>query len=363
MKKYAFVLAGIFALSLTGCNIFIKPGKPAQTQPAEEAVSETEASSEIPSETETLPERRKYPLQECTVDHVTFSACGYWEHRPEEGHEGTYVDTLLNEGYQLQGISPLGSYTPDTFFQTLVNSYRETCAIEKVDETVSPFTTADGLDAYVGRVEMISSNTYFSVDVLIVPQKNIVATFSGQCQYGETLSTDIREMTETAVFDIAAEDMVTGKVFTVEDGSEIQLGTDGRFLWFREAGDPDSDSVSGEYEVLRGQKAIDRVVYMTEYGLTYEELEGVIRADMNGYKPGGSDPLDFLNEDSGETGYQICTDSFYAVILHNQKLASGKDVKDVDTQTLYIGYYLPELNCLDLTNCNTASHTMWTVKE
>ena len=99
-----------------------------------------------------------------------------------------------------------------------------------------------------------------------------------------------------------------------------------------------------------------------------EELERVLAASMNGYIPGESRPIDYLYamgelEDDRER-YQVCLDTFYAVILHNQRLVrSAEDVEEGGNDTLYIGFYLPELNMADLTNCNAGSNTQWTFQE
>ena len=99
-----------------------------------------------------------------------------------------------------------------------------------------------------------------------------------------------------------------------------------------------------------------------------EELERVLAANMNGYIPGGSKPSDYLYatgelEDNRER-YQVCLDTFYAVILHNQRLVSSpEDVQEGGNSTLYIGFYLPELEMADLSNCNAASYTQWTFQE
>ena len=114
-----------------------------------------------------------------------------------------------------------------------------------------------------------------------------------------------------------------------------------------------------------GQAAMDKVASMTEYGLTMEELERVLAANMNGYIPGGSRPSDYFYamgelEDNRDR-YQVCRDTFYAVILHNQRLVSSlEDVQEGGNSVLYIGFYLPELKMADLTNCNAMSNTQWT---
>ena len=60
----------------------------------------------------------------------------------------------------------------------------------------------------------------------------------------------------------------------------------------------------------------------------------------------------------------MCLDTFYAVILHNQRLVSSPDdVQEGGNSVLYIGFYLPELEMADLTNCNAMSNTQWTFQE
>ena len=117
-----------------------------------------------------------------------------------------------------------------------------------------------------------------------------------------------------------------------------------------------------------GQSAMDKVASMTEYGLTMEELEQVLASSMNGYIPGGSRPSDYLYAmgelEDNRKRYQVCLDTFYAVILHNQRLISSpEDVREGGNSVLYIGFYLPELEMADLTNCNAMSNTQWTFQE
>ena len=70
---------------------------------------------------------------------------------------------------------------------------------------------------------------------------------------------------------------------------------------------------TGTYEVYYGQEAFDKLSTMEEYGLTKEELEETLSANMNGYKLGGSNISDFINSDDyyeSDDIYQICKDSF-----------------------------------------------------
>ena len=153
--------------------------------------------------------------------------------------------------------------------------------------------------------------------------------------------------------------------FICGNGSQLCLQDGGDFRWYQSAEDHEKPYYEGVYEVYYGQAAMDKVASMTEYGLTMEELERVLAANMNGYIPGGSRPSDYLYatgelEDNRER-YQVCLDTFYAVILHNQRLVSSpEDVQEGGNSVLYIGFYLPELEMADLTNCNAMSNTQWT---
>nr|WP_325258773.1 hypothetical protein [uncultured Oscillibacter sp.] len=84
--------------------------------------------------------------------------------------------------------------------------------------------------------------------------------------------------------------------------------------------------------------------------------------------PGESRPIDYLYaigelEDDRER-YQVCLDTFYAVILCNQRLVSSpEEVREGGNSTLCIGFYLPELRMADLTNCSAGSNPQWTFQE
>ena len=163
-------------------------------------------------------------------------------------------------------------------------------------------------------------------------------------------------------------DEITGDTFLCGDGSQLCLQDGGDFRWYQSAEDRESPYYEGVYEVYRGQAAMDKAASMTEYGLTMEELEQVLAASMNGYIPGGSKPSDLLYAmgelEDGRERSQVCLDTFYAVILHNQRLVtSPEEVREGGNSTLYIGFYLPELEMADLTNCNAGSNTQWTFQE
>ena len=131
---------------------------------------------------------------------------------------------------------------------------------------------------------------FFSIDVLIVPQKNTVVTFAGQSPSENDLSVDVRDITKTASFNIAAGDYISGNTFIAKDGSELCLGSDGEFIYYQSEEDHNKPYCTGTYEVYYGQEAFDKLSTMEEYGLTKAARPFNSRLDKsklteNGFKP------------------------------------------------------------------------------
>ncbi len=295
----------------------------------------------------------------CTVDTVSFSVPGDWT--PLE-KESSYASADRKAAYQLQGISMLGNYSPQEFYVELVDYYGSSNEVIYNDAKPEQIILDDGADALVGRIELKDESVCFSIDVLIVPQKNTVVTYAVQYVEGNTPSVDIREITKTTEVLIGKDDMITGKTFVNEAESMICLNEDGNFIYYQHKDNLEDSYVSGPYEVYRGQEAVDKVATMTEYGLTKEELTEILSNDMNGYTPGGSNPMDLLGGTDKEV-YHVCPDTFYALILHKKQLLDGGVTTEMDATVLYIGYYIPELELLDFTNANTASHIQFMLVE
>ena len=291
--------------------------------------------------------------------------------------EGTdlFYATGRREVYGLNGVSPLGSYTPQEFYEALVSHYEDTNQFSDLQaaESVSAWQSADGVDCYAADLTGYQDSILYCTKLIAAPQKNLVLTFCGQAN-AETLGDaapvwdQLNELCESLTFEIGTRDEITGNTFLCGDGSQLCLGDGGDFRWYSSAEDHEKPYYEGVYEVFRGQAAMDKAASLTEYGLTVEELEQVLSANMNGYIPGGSRPSDLLYAmgelEDGRERYQVCLDTFYAVILHNQRLVSSpEEVREGGNSALYIGFYLPELEMADFTNCNAGSNTQWTFQE
>lgn len=277
--------------------------------------------------------------------------------------------------YGLNGISALGSYTPQEFYEELVDRYQITNQFTGLDapEELTPWQSSDGVACQVAHLTGYKDTLIYCTKLVIAPQKNLVLTFCGQA-YKDRVGDPglvwypLNLLCESLTFEIGIRDEISGNTFLCGDGSQLCLQDSGDFRWYSSAEEHEKPYYEGVYKVYYGQAAMDKVASMTEYGLTMEELERVLAANMNGYIPGGSRPSDYLYaagelEDDRER-YQVCLDTFYAVILHNQRLVSSpEDVQEGGNSTLYIGFYIPELKMADLTNCNAASYTQWTFQE
>lgn len=303
--------------------------------------------------------------QECTIDNVTFYVDENW--LPMSGQDGAFVTPDNKVAYMVLGVTPLYSFTPEEFYENLIKEYESKYEVTKKDDALSAFVTADSIDAMIGNVEMTVNNSSAFVDILIVPQKNIVVTFSAQCAIGNELPVDIRRVTETATFDIGTKDYVSGNQFRASDGSELCLLDDGTFMYYMDTDDHDLGYVTGTYKIYYGQEAIDAIAGMSEYGLSEEELESVIANDMNGYIPGGKSIFQYFSDDEGDTseeGYHVCKDTFYAMEIYNKEMVQGDQVTEAaGNRVLFLGYYLPELEMMDMLNANTTNYTQWKLKK
>ena len=366
-KRYLPLLLLGITVTLSSCGPVTKAFLPKPTYNNSDAATTADSSSKQSSgrsDRNSKTSAKNSDLQTCTVDNVTFSVNKDWE--PMDGYDGTFTIPDNNIVYQLQGISFLGSYTPEEVYQKLLDYYTDYYEVLSTDDSPVSCTTPDNVECSVGRIEMTKDSVLYSIDVLICPQKNTVVTFAAQCHKNDTLPVDLREITSTATFNIGTKDYVSGNTFIAADDSELCLSSDNSFIYYQSASDHEGAYCTGTYDVYYGQEAFDKLVSLEEYGLTEEELEETLASNMAGYKPGESSPADFFQDEDDyneEDYYHVCKDTFYVVILHNEELVEPENqVSEMGYDTLYLGYYLPELEKLDLTNANTANPAEWTLQ-
>ncbi len=315
------------------------------------------------------------PTPEPTPDRRTHAAQGVVFEVPADWTQAEGSDLFYTEDsrqvYGLNGASPLGSYTPQAFFEELTVYYQTGGEFDRLDlpEALSPWQSKDGTACYTTDLTGYHGSILYCTKIIIAPQKNLVLTFCAQANADdvedpapvwETLNTLCSSLT----FEVGSQDYISGNTFLCGDGSQLCLEEDGSFRYYQSADDHENQYYEGIYEVYYGQAALEQIASMTEYGLTMEELEQVLSMNRNGYIPGGSSPADYLygtgELEDNRTRYSVCLDTFYAVILNNQRLVQTPDqVTEGGNRVLYLGYYLPDLELADMTNANAASHTQW----
>ncbi len=362
LKKTIGLLLLAVMLCLSAC------GAPADqvedSTPAEQTKKDTPSSSEpADAGAEGTPSKVTHSTQG-----VSFEVSEDW--LQAEGMDMFYTDK--NEVYGLNGVSPLGSYEPQALYEELSAYYSGQFDTFSAPEELTAWQSSDGVECLTADFTGVYESVLYCTKVVIAPQKNLVLTFDAQAYKDRQEPTVVwmvlNQLCESLTFEIGTQDEISGNTFLCGDSSQLCFQDGGDFRWYQSAEDHEHQYYEGVYEVYRGQEAMDQVASMTEYGLTMEELEQVLAASMNGYIPGGSRPSDYLYAtgelEDGRERYQVCLDTFYAVILHNQRLVSSpEEVQEGGNSTLYIGFYLPELGMADLTNCNAGSNAQWTFQE
>ncbi len=342
MKKAIWmVLALVMSCQLTGCSLF-----------ASREMSQGNTFEKWEGSVPDLPDTVR-----CTVDEVSFDVPAGWTEI--DSYEGAFRSPDGDAAFHLQGVSSLGSNTPQEFYEALLENYRTTHEVISSDVALTSLSLGDGSEGFVCNMLTYDGDVFYNIDLLVVPQKNKTITFAAQYK-DRNAAIDVRPFTESVLIDIGGSDMISGNTFICEDESQLQFAADGSYIYYEAADDPTSAYVSGQYEVFYGQEAMDRVSSMTEYGLTAEELSSTLSFNMNGYLPGDSSLMYFLSEPPEEV-YHVCLDTFYAVILHNEQFVEGDEITEIGKDSLYIGYYLHELDMADMVNANTANYTQWTL--
>lgn len=325
---------------------------------AKKSTSETSDEENAPDTTETT-----IALQSCTVDNITFAVDASMQ--PQPGMEGAFLSPDQTYAYQLQDITPLGISTPQEFYDALLETYESKYDIISADSSLGAYTSSDHVDCCLGNIKMLINSTFFDIDVLIAPQKNMVVSFAATCYKDNQDIVDISTVSRTITFQIGDTDYVSGNSFIGSDGSELCLYADGTFANYQHTDDYDGDRIVGTYEVYYGQPAVDQVVKMSEYGLTADEMDGALLAAQDGYVLTSDRRMLFLPDDTVPTDtYHVCLDTFYTIILHNEQYISpNQEPEAMGNTMLFIGHYIPELQLLDMTNANTASYAQFTYKE
>ncbi|MBP5553502.1 MAG: hypothetical protein J6X94_01380 [Lachnospiraceae bacterium] len=212
-----------------------------------------------------------------------------------------------------------------------------------VIEKMKPYETADGRDAFISRLEITETDgeneLLRNADLLIFPDKRCFFIFEVAHYPEDTVPLDIREVVDTATFDLGTLNAVEGLSFYDEgSNSAVEFTDSENFVTYMDADNRDVYYAYGTYSVYMGEDAIEQVSGMKEYGLTKKEIE-------NGM-PSNS------------------FDNFIALVFDIKGYVDedGNDNENEFT-ALYIGTYDEENGVMDMLNCSTISFYHWVKEE
>lgn len=267
--------------------------------------------------------------------------------------ENVFITTDGKVTYRIQSFSALGGLTPEEAYNEQLGIYIEQEGLLSYSEELESVRMADYSWAYVGCIHMLEAGRKFDYEVLIVPHRNMVVTLSMEYAEGDVPEDDIRKLTKAIVVLAGSEDVATGKILTEADGSKLVLSEDGTYTHYQFKDVATGVYASGNYEVCYGQTAIDKLVTMTNYGFTERALQDSISENMKGYVLNGE--VSEGTEESLENVamHHVCQDTFYVLILHQEQVSDGENITTMNQDILYTGYYVSELNLLDLSNADT----------
>jgi len=144
-----------------------------------------------------------------------------------------------------------------------------------------------------------------------------------------------------AIFSIldSIDNDVAGYKWKANDGSVIFLYDDETFIWYKEDGVYDDNYYTGNYEVYKGEEAIEYVANnLVLYGVTESEQRQLIKNKKID---------DAMN-------------NYYVIVLDNEYLTLDGVWQEYTSDTYYLGFYIESKEYLDLVNIKTANYSGFT---
>jgi len=136
-------------------------------------------------------------------------------------------------------------------------------------------------------------------------------------------------------------DPISNHSWQAGDGSVAIFHKDGKFAWYREIEVKDDYYYSGTYKVYKGEKAIDFVASLTQYGITRKEQE------------------DYIARQTGVTvnDYYCVEITIDSLIMDHQENVSEP------WKNYFVGIYYEKEKVLDFINMNAADYVRFTLFE
>ena len=295
---------------------------------------------------------------------ITFKVGESWEHTGSETCMYFYPGTDI-----MYFVSCYATFTDyvneDNYIRYAVDYIRDTESVDNVlvTESMVPYTTADGREAYISRLRLNQSDDNIEVihdaDLVIIPDKKFFALFNVVYEPGETVPLDIREVVDTATFDLgpSVANLVKGFSFRDEYNDVLIEFTDSEnFVTYLDAENRETYYSYGTYNIYMGDEAVEQVSLLNDYGLTRQDQLEVMPNMLAKYSDIGKDP-------QAET---VDEEDYVAIIFDIKGFVDEEGNEDKDEfkefTALYLGFYIEEYDALDLINMNTINY-YYLVKE
>ena len=140
-------------------------------------------------------------------DKVTFKVGQSWTLADGTDNYYFYPGTLVM--YYVSGSGSFGEYgSEDNYFSYVLEFVRDHNSYSNVlvTERMTPYVTADNRNAYISRLKITESDDTMEVihdtDLLIFPEEKYFVLFDAVHEPEETVPLDIREVVNTATFDL-----------------------------------------------------------------------------------------------------------------------------------------------------------------
>ncbi len=364
MNKFILLLAVLTSLILSGCNML----------PPED----TQDNSQNDSLQGALGDALAGALEEDSSQGTEYTVVNEGRFNFSVPTDYTSSDIanvfMSSDGTLFMGInavSSIGSEEPDSVYLSILDLYKDSGTITDSAAELKDFVSIDGTECRYGYAKIAMNDTSYSyIGIIVAPNKNLLISIMAQSLSEDDLSSDIMDQLRDSIeFTVSTGDELTGNtIVNANDGSELVLNSDGTYNYYQTESAHDDNYYSGSYEVYYGNDAFEKLVSMTEYGYTEDELTAALKNGMNGYTL-MSDNSRLTFDDEGniaaaEAGsHHISLDSFHLLILTHKASVIGGVEEPLDNVAVpFLGYYMPELSGFDSLNLNTVTSQFWEMR-
>ncbi len=299
-------------------------------------------------------------VKEVVYDKITFKVGESWI--PADERDGMYFYPGTDTLYYVSCTGSFSDYViEENYFDYVIQYLRDSKIYDYVTvvSKMKSYKTADKREAYISRLYIKESGNGLELchdaDLVIIPELKYFVVFDVAYDIGEELPLDIREVTDTAVFNFGPRSVVEGFSFYDEISNTIIEFTDAEnYVTYLEPDDLDIQYTFGTYKVYMGEDAVKKVTRMNEYDFGEEDVELFVQGMLEQCSDIGAH----------FRGERVDEEDFMAIVFKNEGYVDeeGKDQDDEFT-ALYIGFYIEEYDALIMVNCDSMDGYYWVKQE